>query len=151
VRLAQVRRVEPDHAPGTREPRPYCRLEQALQIERHVVLLAPQVGDRLQVADAPRERHFPAARAWRRRTHDDATAQAVDQSDHCRIRVLDQPVDLRRRIVLADCRERRDGVHDVAKRAQPDHENAGGHEQIAYGRSSPQERGSNRLIKSLVE
>ena len=40
--------VEPDHAIGERDARPDRRLDQALQIERDVVVLVPQIRRRMR-------------------------------------------------------------------------------------------------------
>ena len=99
------------------EPREQRRLDQPLQIDRDVVAASAQLANR---GEQRRRRRRPPGRACRRSLI--TSRRSIDRHEIENLAMLgaDQPVDARRRKRAAQRRRDRDGVHDVAERAQTD-------------------------------
>ena len=109
--LAQEGRREPNAARGAAQPRRGGRLRQSLQVEREIVGTAPQVVPEREPGGNGRA----AARG-----EDDQTVDHRDEVEQLGVALVDRPVDRRFREPVAERRGDRQGVHDVADRAEAD-------------------------------
>ena len=100
--FARVARRESDHARGARRPRQRGRLDQPLQIDRHVVFVAAQLANR---------RHHA------RVGHDEAAIDDGHKIQDLAMLRADEPVDPRGGIGATERRRDRNGVDDVTESA----------------------------------
>src|SRR5581483_10204347 len=102
------------------------RLDEPLQIERDVVALAPEAGNRL-------EQRRAAARATI--VDDDPAIDDRHEIEDLAVLRADEPVDPRLGIGAAQRRRHRNGMYDVAERTQADDEDSG-HVALIWASSS---------------
>jgi hypothetical protein len=121
-RLAHRVALEADHARRARRAREHRRLDQALEVERHVVAAAAQL------ADEPRHLAPPPPRVDRH-----PLVETAHELEDARVPHVHEPVDPRGRPRPPTRREHRQRVHDVAEGAEPDDEDAQGNQATRRG------------------